>query len=96
MPMKLVITEYQAQYGKRPYDVISVVKRDKNKWAISDGSHVFNLNLEWEYEPLPSNRTYEFIKRTRFSLKKAMQLAELAFKDKKAWYKKREKLMKTA
>jgi hypothetical protein len=93
--MKLVITEYQAQYGKRPYEVISVVKRDKNKWAISDGSCVFNSDHQWEYEPLPSNRSHEFIMRTRFSLKKALQLAEVAYKDKRDWYRKREKLMKT-
>jgi hypothetical protein len=38
--------------------------------------YVLNNESKWEYEPMPSNRIEEFIKRTRFPLETAMNLIE--------------------
>lgn len=45
-----------------------------DRWAVVDGRAVLNTDGEWEYEPLPSNRTDEFLLRTRFSLEEALKL----------------------
>lgn len=45
---------------------IKVEYRGKDKWAITNSDLVLNKHNEWEYEPLPSSRTDEFIQRTRF------------------------------
>lgn len=56
---------------------ILLQKRSEEKWAIVvDGVEVLNSNGDLEYEPMPSNREDDFLKRTRFSLEKAWALAE--------------------
>jgi len=53
-----------------------VASRGDDLWAITDGSAVLNCNDEWEYEPLPSSRTDEFLKRCRFSKSEAIIRAQ--------------------
>lgn len=54
---------------------ISVVARGLETWVVTNGVEVLNGDMEWEYEPMPSNRSEEFIARTRFYLDKALDLA---------------------
>ena len=48
--------------------VVQVVRRSQEPeaWAIWDGGACLNRDLEWEHESLPSNRTDDFIARTRW------------------------------
>jgi len=45
---------------------IMISIRKPSGWAILDGDRCLNNEGSWEYEPLPSARTDEFILRTRF------------------------------
>lgn len=49
--------------------------RGADKYAISRFGEVWN-GEDWEYESLPSNRTDEFIAKTRFSLDEAVAMAK--------------------
>jgi hypothetical protein len=52
-----------------------IASRGHGKWAVTDRfQNVLNRDQEWEHEPMPSNRTDEFIARTRFSLDEAFSL----------------------
>lgn len=55
-----------------------VESRGDGTWAIKNGGCVLNVDGVWEYEPSPSNRTPEFIARTRFGLAEAMARARSA------------------
>lgn len=56
---------------------LTIEKRGPDSWCVAAGSSVcINDALEKEYEPMPSWRSEDFIKRTRFSLEKAFELAE--------------------
>lgn len=58
-------------------DDLIISSRGHGKWAVKDRfSNVMNAAREWEYEPMPSSRTHEFIARTRFSLEEAFALAQ--------------------
>lgn len=48
--------------------------RSEGKYSVSYFNDVWN-GQEWEYEPLPSSRDDDFLKRTRFSLDKAVGIA---------------------
>lgn len=54
------------------YEHIEVRHRGDNLWCVSNDSSVLNTNGEWEWEPMPSSRTDEFIAATRFSLDEAL------------------------
>ncbi len=72
------------EYENPEYPYILIKKRSDNKWCIQAGTMVLNNEGHWEFEPSPSNRTEEFIKRTRFPLETAIQLTEsIKEKDKK-------------
>ena len=47
-----------------------------NLWSVSDGYSVLNVLGEWEYEPLNSNRTEEFLQTTRYSFDEAVRRAQ--------------------
>lgn len=49
-----------------PYGV-TIEGRGNGAWAICNLGSVMNGSREWEYEPSPSNRSDEFIARTRFA-----------------------------
>lgn len=81
--MKLIPTEYTVIVpDHRPYPEIKLVLRHSKdsesewKWAIQNGSNVLNRDLVWEWEPMPSSRTEEFIASTRFSLEEAKTTLE--------------------
>jgi len=38
-----------------------------DKWAIRDSGCCLNKDGEWEYEPIPSSRDDDFMRRCRFS-----------------------------
>jgi len=47
-----------------------------NLWAVMVDGLVLNLNGELESEPSPSNRSNDFLSKTRFPLLKAFRVAE--------------------
>lgn len=57
---------------------IKVENRGLGSWAVLDGSRCLNHDGGWEYEPLPSNRTDEFLARCRFPLEEAIDRATTA------------------
>lgn len=46
---------------------ITVETRGAGRWVVSNGSSVWNRDGQWEYEPLPSSRDDEFLRRTRYA-----------------------------
>jgi len=51
----------------RPQE-ITIQLRGSTGWAVvSDTGYVLNRDRDWEYEPAPSSRTDDFIRRTRFA-----------------------------
>lgn len=44
-------------------------------WSIYHGKSVINSDYEREWEPLPSSRSEDFLKRTRFSRHEAERIA---------------------
>lgn len=71
----------ELQIPNSEYEYLSIKRRYQNSFdeeillfAIQSGSLVLNRDLEWCYEPLPSNRTEDFIKNTRFTFDEAVEL----------------------
>jgi len=54
---------------------LQIEKRGEDSWVILDGREVLDRHGNWRYEPLPSNRTDEFIAETRFTLEDAFTRA---------------------
>jgi len=54
---------------------IEVVHRGDDRWAISDGTAVYNRFEEWEWEPMPSSRDEDFFARARYSRDEAIRIA---------------------
>lgn len=82
MSTKILVrpTEYEiTREGGAGGIFLKVSWRSEGKWAVTTFGQVLNSSGEWEYEPQPSNRTDEFIKRTRFDLKTAVKLGTVAF-----------------
>lgn len=59
----------------RSHYVLQVEWRGDGKWCVTDGFGCYRADGQHEYEPNPSSRGAAFIKRTRFSLDEALQLA---------------------
>jgi hypothetical protein len=56
---------------------VFVEKRGEEKWCVqSFGGTVVDRDLNRHYEPMPSNRTEEFIAATRFNLEEAFEIAK--------------------
>lgn len=53
----------------------TIESRGDGRWAIKDAGCVLNADGVWEYEPNPSNRTDDFIARTRFDRDDAFRRA---------------------
>jgi len=63
--------------------VASIYPRDGSRqWIIQNrGGDVLNRDGEWEYQPMPSSRTDEFLARTRWSdARAAIAFARTALK----------------
>lgn len=60
------------------YDTdISIEKRSENQWCVCVGSGwVLSKEADVMFEPMPSNRTDDFIAATRFTLAQAFEIAE--------------------
>jgi len=61
-------------------------------WAICDGPFCLSTDIQWEYERSPSNRPEEFLARTRFTLREALDVLEKFGTAKKEVYVGDEKL----
>lgn len=56
---------------------VYVEKRGEDAWCVSVcGGTVLDRDLQRHREPMPSNRTDEFVAATRFSLSEAMSIAD--------------------
>jgi hypothetical protein len=53
---------------------IYIEARGDDLWAVVESGCCLNKKGQWEYEPLPSNRTKAFLKRCRFTKEKAFEL----------------------
>ncbi len=58
---------------------ITIQRRDANSWAVVHAGHCLNYAGEWDYEPIPSERTVDFLISHRFSLERAKELAVAAY-----------------
>lgn len=58
---------FRATRYERPDSSIKVEWRGGDTWAVTDGRQCLNNKGKWEYEPLPSSRTEEFLARCRFT-----------------------------
>jgi len=63
---------------------ITVESRGDGLWAVCDPGFCLNRDGEFEAESLPSNRTEDFIERTRFSFDEAWERAEKVAKERGA------------
>lgn len=76
-PLAAVVPKlYEIPYGSHHSEVIQISYRGSDNWVVIQFGEVLNRDEQWEYEPLPSNRTDEFIARTRFPLIEAISLAQ--------------------
>jgi hypothetical protein len=66
---------FEIGYDKDGYHV-TVEKRSDGRWAVVQLGFVLNDVEEWEYECLPSNRSDEFLERTRYPFDVAMEKAK--------------------
>ncbi len=59
------------------------IRRDRSddRWTVCGPRGMMNLDGEWEWEPLPSSRTDEFLARTRFGLEVAWAMAKHSLQD---------------
>ena len=78
---KFYVGKYQTHKKELPRRIFIEIRiNTTNKWAITnDLGEVLNKSLHWEYEPNPSSRTDDFIKRTRFTLDEAQDICERIF-----------------
>ena len=74
--MKIEVQEYFVTFpDEETYFLVRCMVKNKSiKWKVL--SHVYTLNKEckWEKEPLPSNRTDEYLYRNRHSFEEAIEL----------------------
>lgn len=61
--------------AKRSAGRISVEHRGGDSWAVVDGCMCATRDLEWIFEPSPSNREDDFVARTRFPFNEAIDIA---------------------
>ncbi len=57
---------------------LTVDYRGNDLWAVKHGGQCLDSDGEWDYEPMPSNRTDEWIATHRFNLTRALLLAKEA------------------
>lgn len=74
-PEDFVVTEYTLLGSGRE---IKVQWRGPDSWAVSNRGSVYNVDGQWEYEPLSSHRDEAFIARTRYNLETAFAMARKA------------------
>jgi len=75
---KLLLFEFATQFQISENITLEqrVSRKGKNKWAIAGPSGYCYCKDEdkWEYEPLPSNRSDDFLAKTRYSLPTALEI----------------------
>lgn len=74
-PRDFSVDVYRYQCGG-----ITIERRGKDLWAVCRYGLVYASDGQWEYEPLPSSRDDEFIRRTRYSLHNAYEMAREAWR----------------
>ena len=74
-PRDFSVDVYRYQSGG-----ITIERRGDDQWAVCRHGAVYASDGQWEYEPLPSNRDEEFIRRTRYNLHNAYEMAREAWR----------------
>jgi hypothetical protein len=64
-------------YANNHFRVV-IEHRGDNAWAVTDGANCCWNGDEWEHERSPSNRSENFISRTRFTIEEAFTQADNA------------------
>jgi hypothetical protein len=81
----------------RPFGHVAELKvewRGENAWAIVDSHFALNRDGEWEHEPFPSNRSDQFIARTRWpSAREAIVFAQEHMRQHPTGYKDEESVV---
>ena len=54
--------------------VHSAADLNADRWRIEFCGSTLNRNHQWEYQSLPSNRSEDYIARTRFTLAEALKI----------------------
>lgn len=68
------LKDYATEYT---FGMYKIAWRREELWAITDGNYNYDkVKKGWVYEPRPSSRTDEFIKRCRFGLLEAIKIIE--------------------
>lgn len=55
------------RYVLKENPAIHIEARGYGKWAITHMGNVLDKTGEWEWEPMPSSRTEDFLQRTRWA-----------------------------
>lgn len=66
---------FTAGYDDKDFQ-ITIENRSDGRWAVVQIGQVLNKSGEWEYEPLSSRRSEEFLERTRFSFEEAWRMSK--------------------
>lgn len=69
------VTGYTISDGDDDLYKLTVEYRGDGRWAILDGSLCLSTDLEWDFEPMPSSRTDEWLLKHRFEAQEAIGLA---------------------
>lgn len=63
--------------GHTKYNIpVTIELRNEGMWCVKGGTDVLTNKNKWVYEPLPSSRTENFIKATRFTRQEAFLRAK--------------------
>ena len=58
------------------FTYIELRDREKDLWAVMASGNRLSKDLQWDYEPLPSSRTQEWIDNHSFTFPEARELLE--------------------
>lgn len=68
--------EEREKYEEANYFSITLSYRGNGLWAIKNRVNAYSRDGKWNYEPLPSSRSDEYITKNRFTLEEAYPLAQ--------------------
>jgi len=74
---RLIPSQYEIEPHPPGYNVtFKLETRGKwsdgtERWVIKDMAEVLNKDGNWEFEPSPSNRSTDFLERTRYTFEEA-------------------------
>ncbi len=80
LPQSAKITRYSfGTHEDRTLVHVELMDEKKGLWAVFSNSFALNTDGDFEYQPMPSNRSDPFKRRTRWELPEALKRAEAAW-----------------